>query len=296
MKLLTIDHTTVYRYRNPIRFGEHRLMFRPRDSHDMRLVASRLDIEPLPKVHWMHDVFGNSIAVAAFEDEARELRLRSMIAVEHYAMKEIDFPLEAFARTLPFSYAPDDIPDLGRTIERHYADPEHKVDHWVRRFLGDNGSTQTLPTLLAMTQAIKTDFSYAWRTEPGVQTPAETLAYGSGSCRDFALLMMEALRSLGLASRFVSGYLFDESVEGGETGQRGAGATHAWVDVFLPGAGWVEFDPTNGSAGGKNLIRVGVARDPSQATPIRGAFIGGPNDFIDMTVEVSVLSGNLVSD
>jgi len=292
MQLLTIDHLTVYRYRRPVRFGEHRLMVRPRDSHDLRVVDSRLTIVPTPRMRWIHDVFGNSIALAEFDAEADELRLQSRIVVEHYAGDVLDFPIEEYARSLPFAYPPDEVSDLGPTMGRQYPDPEHRVDAWVRRFLSDSGRTETQALLLALTAAVRDELSYTWRTEPGVQTPGETLAKGSGSCRDFALLMMEAARSLGLAARFVTGYLHDETTAGGLPALQGTGATHAWLDVYLPGAGWVEFDPTNGIAGGSNLIRVAVARDPSQAVPIRGSFTGAPDDFLEMTVEVNVDPGN----
>ena len=146
----------------------------------------------------------------------------------------------------------------------------------------------TLEILIAMTRRIRSDFIYAARETVGTQEPMRTLEIGSGSCRDFALLMMEAARSLGFAARFVSGYLYDEKLIGAEGGLVGGGATHAWVQIYLPGAGWVEFDPTNALVGGRNLIRVAVARDPSQAVPLTGTFTGAPGDFLGMTVDVSV--------
>ena len=285
---LTVKHTTVYRYARPVLFEEHRLMFRPRDSHDMRLLSTRLRITPSAQVRWLHDVFGNSIAIASFAEPAAELRLESEITVEHYGVQNPEFPIERYARTVPFSYARDDIPDLGRTIERHYEDPQHKVDAWVRRFLSPDGWTETDALLVAITRAIKDNFRYQVRLQDGVQTPAETLERGSGTCRDYALLMMEAVRGLGMAARFVSGYLYDSSVDGMHTGIVGAGATHAWMQVYLPGSGWVEFDPTNGLVGGPSLIRVVVARDPSQAIPVQGSYIGMAEDFLDMTVDVTV--------
>ena len=145
-----------------------------------------------------------------------------------------------------------------------------------------------MSVLTAMTTAIKQDFAYARREEVGVQTPLETLALKSGSCRDFAVFMMEAVRSIGLAARFVSGYLYDENLIGAPTGLVGGGATHAWLQVYLPGAGWVEFDPTNALVGGKNLIRVAVARQASQAAPLAGGFTGAPDDFLSMHVTVEV--------
>jgi transglutaminase-like putative cysteine protease len=138
--------------------------------------------------------------------------------------------------------------------------------------------------LEAMTHAIKQEFRYRARYEEGTQTAAQTLALNSGTCRDFAVLMMEALRSFGLATRFVTGYLYDDS--SGTT--RGGGSTHAWCSVYLPGAGWVEYDPTNGLVAGANLIRVGVTREAGQALPISGGFIGNADDPTGLHVDVSV--------
>lgn len=288
---LTVRHLTLYRYRRPVSFGEHRLMFRPRDSHDIRLLSTGLTISPTAQVRWLHDVFGNSIALAGFEETADELRLESLFTVDHYGVTEDTFPIASYARSMPFSYASEEIPDLGRTIERHYPDPEHKVDAWARRFLESNGANDTNAVLVAMTRAIKEEFTYSTRTQNGVQTALRTLELGSGTCRDFALLMMEAVRSLGLAARFVTGYLYDPALDGAGAGVVGAGHTHAWVQVYLPGSGWVEFDPTNGIVGGPNLIRVAVARDPSQAIPVQGTFIGLAEDFLEMSIEITVTAG-----
>jgi transglutaminase-like putative cysteine protease len=280
---LTIHHTTVYRYANPVTFGDHRLMFRPRDSHDLRLLSTALAITPAATTRWLHDVFGNSIAIASFQEPASELRLVSTITLEHFPSSLPEFVIESYARAYPFSYSMEDIPDLGRTAERHYPDPEHLIDVWARGFVAKGGETDTYAMLVAMTQAIRSSFAYVRRPEEGTQAPIETLARGSGSCRDFALLMMEAARSLGLAARFVTGYLYDPA------GQAvGGGETHAWVQIYLPGAGWVEFDPTNGIVGGSNLIRIAVTRDPSQAVPVAGAFTGAPGDFLGMSVDVSI--------
>ncbi|MFQ5775565.1 MAG: transglutaminase N-terminal domain-containing protein [Kiloniellaceae bacterium] len=284
---LTVKHTTVYRYARPVTFNEHRLMFRPRDSHDMRLLSTGLTIAPPARVRWLHDVFGNSIAIASFAEAAERLHLESVFTVEHFGLSEAEFPIESYARTVPFSYPRDEVPDLGRTIERHYEDAEHTVDAWVRRFLAPDGWTETDALLVAMTRAIHQNFAYQTRSN-GIQTPAETLKRMAGTCRDLALLMMEAVRSLGMAARFVSGYLYDPALDGAERGMVGAGSTHAWVQVYLPGSGWVEFDPTNGLVGGPNLIRVAVARDPSQAIPVQGTYTGSKEDFLDMSVEVVV--------
>jgi transglutaminase-like putative cysteine protease len=287
MLVITVRHATTYRYKQPVAFGEHRMMLRPRDSHDQKLLDAKLVITPEPAdIRWVLDVFGNCVAIARFAGRAQELRIESMIRLDHSATNVLDFQIEEYAKRYPFTYGADEMPDLLRLIERQYLDPEHEVDRWARQFLRHDGRTDTSELLAAMTHAIHDDLTYVAREESGVQDPVKTLRMMSGSCRDFAVLMIEAVRSLGLAARFVSGYLCvpedrrDERV--------GGGATHAWLEVYLPGAGWVEFDPTNGIVGNHDLIRVAVARDPRQAVPISGTWTGFPSDHLCMTVEVEV--------
>lgn len=293
--LLHIRHVTTYRYRSPVELGEHRLMTRPRDSHDLRLLDTALTIDP-PASHlrWIHDVFGNSIAIVSFEASARTLSFTSDFRAEHYPTAPQQITLEPYAASFPFSYSASDSEDLGRTKEMHYPDPEHRIDGWARALLQKVDKASTLATLSTMTAAIKGTFKYQARGAEGVQSPLETLERGSGSCRDFALFMMEAARSLGLAARFVSGYLYDEDkIDSGQklqSGEKlvGGGATHAWVQIYLPGAGWVEYDPTNALIGGRNLIRVAVTRDPSQAIPVAGSFKGAPDAYQSMAVRVQI--------
>ncbi len=289
MTILHVRHKTTYSYRQPVQFGEHRLMSRPRDSHDLRLIDTSLSISPTPaSVRWLHDVFGNSIALVNFTQPGSLLVFESGFRAEHFPAPMQASELEPYAASFPFSYAAEDAIDLGRTKERHYSDPEHRIDVWAKGVVERTPGGNTLQVLEAMTHAIKAQFAYTARDADGVQSPLETLALGSGSCRDFAVFMMEAVRSLGLAARFVSGYLYDERLIGAGSGLVGMGATHAWLQVYLPGAGWVEFDPTNALIGGRNLIRVAVARDASQAAPLRGSFNGLASDSLGMEVEVEV--------
>jgi transglutaminase-like putative cysteine protease len=251
------------------------------------LLEAKLVITPEPTdIRWVHDVFGNCVAVARFSGRAQELRFESVIRLEQSPTEVLDFQIEEYARRYPFTYGADEMPDLLRSIERQYLDPEHEVDRWARQFLRHDGRTDTSELLAAMTYAIRQDLTYVAREESGVQDPVMTLRLKSGSCRDFAVLMMEAVRSLGLAARFVTGYLY--VAEDRRSERIGGGATHAWLEVYLPGAGWIEFDPTNGIVGNHDLIRVAVARDPRQAIPISGTWTGFPSDSLDMTVEVEV--------
>ena len=290
MTLLTVRHVTTYRYREPVSFGEHRMMFRPRDSHDQKLLEARLDISPAPaSVRWVHDVFGNCVTIVDFGSrEAEEIRFESNIWLDHTPSNSPDFQIEDGARAYPFVYDAQEMADLAPAIARQYPDPDGEVERWVRRFLRKGRPTDTGMLLMTLTYAFKESFSYERRSEPGTRPPALTLKLGRGSCRDLALLMIEALRALGLAARFVSGYLYVPARDGAR--YRGGGSTHAWVQVYLPGAGWVEFDPTNAIVGNRDLIRVAVARDPAQAVPLSGSYFGDTDDFLDMTVEVRVRS------
>jgi transglutaminase-like putative cysteine protease len=295
MPRVRVVHSTLYHYARPVRFTTHRLMLRPRDSHDLSLIDATLGVTPPPaSTRWAHDVFGNSVTYLTFGSTTSNLlRIVSTLELEHFpassaAPRET---LDPIAETFPFSYDAAEFPDLARMLEPHYADPERQVDGWARRFLRRGAPTRTMDLLVAMTQAIKADFTYEGRAAEGTNTPLETLQSRRGACRDFALLMIEAVRSLGLAARFVSGYLYDEALVDSPDPVVGGGSTHAWCAVYLPGAGWVEFDPTNGFIAGRNLIRVCVARTPEQAIPVAGSFIGQPNDFIGLDVNVEMTVG-----
>jgi transglutaminase-like putative cysteine protease len=289
MARLKIVHTTEYTYRNPVGFTRHRLMVRPDDSHDLRLHHSELIVEPEPAyILWKHDVFDNSICLVEWPEELRAKRLLivSSLDLTHHPDGEPlpQYSIDPSAEFFPFSYSPEELPDLVHLIERRTPDRSGKVDAWARRTASQAKNARTLSVLGAMTHAIKEEFRYDARHEEGTQTAVETIERGTGTCRDFAVLMMEALRSFGLAARFVTGYLYDEVV----SDTRGGGNTHAWCSVYLPGAGWIEYDPTNGLLAGSDLIRVGVTRDAFQAIPILGGYIGSSSDAIGLRVDVSV--------
>jgi transglutaminase-like putative cysteine protease len=284
MSLLTVRHSTTYRYSAPVRLGEHRMMFRPRESHDLKLLKTSLSIAPNPvRLRWLHDVFDNSIAIAEFESSTTELRFESVVTIRHFEIPLPEYPLEEYASTYPFLYLDEDLPNLARGLAPRY--PSENVRRWVSQFLDSSGTTGTMNLLRSIALGIKKQFEYTRRSQKGVQSPDETIQSRRGSCRDFAVLMMEATRSLGVASRFVSGYIFvpcsDNSVTSG-------GATHAWMQAYLPGAGWIDFDPTNSIVGNRNLIRVAVAWSPEHVLPLWGSFRGSADCCLGMDVTVSV--------
>jgi len=289
MPLLTIHHKTEYRYDRPVAFGEHRLMLRPRDGHDIHVLSERLDIFPQPSsLRRIHDVFGNSVAIADFDTESDRLVFDSTITVEHYPLENIVLMADDDAYYYPFAYEADELADLTSSMTPQYSDPHGALAAWARQFLSNSSRTPTLDVLIGMTHGVRASFGYRKRHEHGTQHPLDTLSIGSGTCRDFALFMIEALRRLGIAARFVSGYIF---IPGDKAhGYVGGGNTHAWVRAYLPGAGWVEFDPTNGIVGSRDLIRVAVARDPHQAVPLHGTYMGPADAYLGMDVTIHVLS------
>lgn len=291
----SIVHTTTYDYHSPVTFGEHKVMFRPRDSHDLRVLATDLEVSPDANIRMIHDTNSNSIALVQPMHEATQLKIVCSFTIEHAHSQNLELPLLPSAEQFPFSYSVADRFDLEPYLRPHYEDPAGRLVHWARQFVRGDTPTYTRQMLVDMNEFIRNNFSYASRYEEGTQTPLETLELGTGSCRDFAVLMMEAARRLGVATRFVSGYLYDPALDKGNDATAnatvGAGATHAWLHAFLPGAGWVPFDPTNNLLGGSQLIRVGVARDPSLATPIAGSWFGRTDAYKGLTVTVNVTQG-----
>jgi transglutaminase-like putative cysteine protease len=229
-------------------------------------------------------VFDNSVAVATFDGPATELRFDSRVTLEHFEDPRPEYPLEEYAKTYPFRYSDEELHNLARALVNQH--PSDSLSRWASQFLDPSGVTGTMSLLRSMARGIRQEFHYVRRTEKGVQSPSETLQSRCGSCRDFAVLMIEATRSLRIAARFVSGYVFVPGMDSGAV--NGAGSTHAWMQAYLPGAGWIDFDPTNSIVGNRNLIRVAVAWDPGQVLPLWGTYDGAASSFLGMDVAVSV--------
>jgi len=284
---LRIQHRTIYRYSRPVGFGPHRLMIRPRESRDLRVISSDVAVIPAAKVTWALDVFGNAVAMATFQGMADNLVIESVVELQLDAPAWPVFNISASSVCYPFRYSDDEWIDLGALTIQQCPDPAGRLRAWARGFVARD-QTDTLSLLKDLGAGVSGAVSYQSRDDEGVQTPVETLDRGFGSCRDFAVLFVEAARGLGFGARIVSGYLYNRNQA--STGSANAGSTHAWAEVYVPGAGWITFDPTNRSVGGFNLIPVAVARDIRQAMPMTGSFAGAPDAFQGMAVEVLVTS------
>jgi transglutaminase-like putative cysteine protease len=278
---LSILHRTEYLYRQPVRLGPHRLMLRPRESHELRLVSSEIVTSPAAPISWAQDVFGNTIATAGFSGESDRLVIESTATLELSSSAWPVFPIAASAIQYPFFYSEDERTDLGALLRPQYPDSMGRLWSWATSFVRSN-PTDTLALLKDINAGVSATASYMAREDEGTQTPARTLDLGRGCCRDFAVLFVEAARTLGFGARIVSGYVFNPTLPAD------AGTTHAWAEVFVPGAGWITFDPTNRQMGGFNLIPVAVARDLFQAMPVSGIFTGANTDQIGLKVMVRV--------
>jgi transglutaminase-like putative cysteine protease len=287
MPILNIRHLTTYRYHQPVAFGEHRMMLLPRDDGDQKVLQSALDITPRPRqIVWKRDHFGNHVAIAQFEERAAALRFESTIRLDHAPFEFRRHAIADHAARTPFQYSATDWRRLKRFILPLSLRPE--LTQWCGRFFGADGTADTFDLLVGMTQAIRRDFRHVARHERGIQAPPRTLALGAGSCRDLAVLMIEALRSRGIAARFVSGYLHLRDQDDDEEIELAGGNTHAWVQAYIPGPGWVDFDPSGGMVGNTNLIRVAVVPDPRDAIPLQGSWYGSASDHLAMQVAVRV--------
>jgi transglutaminase-like putative cysteine protease len=283
-----IRHTTTYRYAKAVTFGTHRAMFLPRRGASARLLSWSAKTSIPSKIHWISDPRSNTVTVMEFSEPGSELTFNFGVRGIYFGVKGIEaFPLEPRADEVPVQYTPDEWTDLAGYLRPHAEDPDASVAAWTKSFVAGD-QDRTTDVLRRMLNTFRDTFTYSAREAEGTQSPGETLRAKSGTCRDYAWLMIEALRRLGFASRFVSGYLYDAALDGAAVGMTGSGATHAWLQVFLPGAGWLDYDPTNQISAGFDLIPVAVARHPAQAIPLEGSWFGEAKDYLSMTVNVAV--------
>lgn len=288
MTVLNIRHRTTYRYREPVRLGPHRLMLRPRESRDVRLLSNTLEMTPAASVSWTNDVFGNAVVTAGFADPSDGLTIESRATVELGAVPWPVFDIAASAIRYPFFYSAEERADLGALAVPQTFDASGRLADWARGFVRGE-QTDTLALLKDMVAGVSAAIGYQSREEEGTQTPLQTIDRGWGSCRDFAVLFAEASRSLGFGARIISGYLYNpDRASVSEGSATGAGSTHAWAEIFLPGAGWVTFDPTNRAVGGYNLIPLAVGRVIAQVMPMTGTFLGMTDAYLGMSVDVEV--------
>lgn len=285
-----VEHVTTYRYRSAVTFGTHRAMFLPRSGPNGRILAYSATTNLASRVRWIIDALSNVVTVIEIDEPGTELTFTFRLRGIHYGVAEAEtFPVEARGELLPVQYTPDEWNDLSAYLRPHADDLNGTVAAWAKSFMTSEQHL-SLDVIKRMVDTIGGTFHYQAREAEGTQSPADTLRTRSGTCRDYAWLMIEALRRIGFACRFISGYIYDASLDaaGSLPGMTGSGATHAWVQVYLPGAGWLNYDPTNRITGGLDLIPVAIARHPGQAVPLLGTWFGNAGDSLGMSVKVSI--------
>jgi len=280
MKRIRITHRTEYHYHQPVTFGPHRALMRPREGHDVRIVRGRVEIEPAAEVRWLRDICENSVAIVTFSQPGQKLLILSEVEVDLREEQTVECLIEPGARSFPFQYSADEQVELVPYRLPSYPHDGPVLRHWLQELYRPGQIIDTFDLLNRLNTRIHESLSYAAHDNPGVQLPCETIAKGGGSCRDYAVLMMEAARFWGFGARFVSGYI--QMAEGQH------GATHAWTEVYLPGAGWRGFDPTNNKRAGSEHISVAVAREQEKAMPLSGSWAGPAEAFDRMAISVQV--------
>lgn len=281
MKRIRIQHTTEYNFSQAVDFTDHRLLLRPREGHDIRIISSMLEVSPESTVKWYRDIYGNSVGVLQLLEPAAQLRIASEVCIEHYQTQPLDFLVDERVLTFPFAFEPEDRMDLLPYRTHIWPNNIGPLKDWVSQFWTPGTSIETFVLLMQMCEKIVADFGYGMREEEGVQSHSETLQKRTGSCRDFAAFFIEACRYLGLAARFVSGYLHNP-------GSMQHGSTHAWSEVYLPGAGWIGFDNTSGQVTGASHIATAVHRHPESIPPVSGGFLSTYNASSELSVFVDV--------
>jgi len=283
MQRYKIIHRTYYNYSKPVTLGEHRLLLRPREDHELRIESFKLKSIPEAKILWYRDVEDNSVALVDFHQKVQQLIIESEVIIQQYNENPLDFIVADYALYYPFEYKVSDKFLLSPYMVLPNQAILQLLNSMILNLFDRSQKIQTYTLLQRLSAYIFKRFTYNVREEPGVQTVEQTLALGSGSCRDFALLFMETVKCLGLASRFVSGYLHAPLMSSQ------VGSTHAWAEVYLPGGGWKGFDPTIGDIVGADHIPVAISMLAESVPPISGLYTGNAKSTLDVGVWVSKL-------
>ncbi len=280
-----IVHRTVYRYAEPVRFGIHRLVLRPREGHSVTVIQHKLTITPPAKLFWLTDLYGNNVALAEILEQGMELEIVNDVIIERVTRAEDTAPTRISRPSvlpMPVAYPQMELPVVQGYMNSVYPEHQEELAAWVASVSADEKDLAALEMVEHVGRTIYKTIRYRRREEPGVQPPGMTLMLGTGSCRDMAVLMIEACRAMGIAARFASGYLDTAASAAGRA------ATHAWMDVYLPDSGWVGYDPTIGEPVSRKHIAVGVSAHPRGVMPVSGIFSGPTGAYQGMHVAVSV--------
>lgn len=280
---VALDHRTSYRYDRPVRLSPHVVRLRPTPHTRTGVLAYDQDVTPADHVvSWHQDVFGNHVARYVFQDEASELVVHVRLEADLEPVNAFGFLLEPEAATWPVPYEPA----LARAL-LPYLDtdlgsvPMHDLLAQVRTHTVEGRPTTEV--LTDVNRLVHEAVAYEVREEPGVQTPTETLQRGIGSCRDSSWLLAQVLRSLGMATRFVSGYLVQLAEDAPDAPDEDTAELHAWAEVHLPGAGWIGLDPTSGLLTTEGHIPLAAATEPALAAPITGTTSPAAVEFTHTT-------------
>ncbi len=284
MNRYKIIHQTRYTFRDFVQLQPHTLRLRPREDHELRIESSTLNISPTASVRWQRDVEGNSVATATFKGNTQALAIDSEVIIQQYNQLPFDFLVADYAVNYPLHYNQEDSILLAPYRGSASDGKQGRMADLINNLWQSNETIQTFSLLLRINQCIFQTITYRMREEAGVQSAEHTLRCGTGSCRDSAYLFMVIAQQLGFAARFVSGYLYTNS----PISQ--SGSTHAWAEVFIPGAGWKGFDPTTGTVVGSDHIAVAVSRLPEAVPPVAGAFIGATKATMGVDVWVTTFN------
>lgn len=284
---IRLNHLSRYQYSAPVSFAPHALYLRPRETSRQKLHDFTLEITPPARRIATTDPLDNALDWAFFaaEDQATLLEVRSDLLVETLDANPFDFFLKPTALTFPFRYDPAEQTALAPNLMLRVDSPTPQaLRAWLDQHL-PKPPTETVPFLIALNGAVHSALTYTRREEQGIQSAAETLAQGSGSCRDYAVLLIELCRALGLAARFVSGYLYDPVAPGAIPQDP---SMHAWAEVYLPGAGWRGLDATRGIFCDDAFVPVAHAALAESVNPIQGTFYGPGSVTSQLTTTLSI--------